>query len=154
MINHIDDLANFFVNNNSSNSVQKQKSGNDNLFRQSLEEALTNTEASDKKNVSSVSSLKEISSDEWTVKSENLNIETKTDSLLKMLNDYSMQLGDNKTSLKEIDSFLQDIKDSANDLLEETASSEHADTNLKNIAEQCAITANTEYMKFQRGDYI
>ncbi len=153
MVNKIDESTHLFIN-KGTNTHNTQKTSRSELFRQSFEKALTGAKASGSGEIRPVSSLQEISSDEWAVQNENLSLESKTDSLLKMLDNYSSQLEDSRMPLKKIDTVLQDIKDSANDLLKETASAKHADTKLKNIAEQCAITANTEYLKFQRGDYI
>ena len=154
MINQIDDSTNLFIK---QNLHEKNSADNDLLFRQSLEKALVHTKVPDKKDTASGSSLKEISSVSsraWPVKTRNLNLESKTDDLLKMLDNYSSQLKNDKISLKKIEPFLRKIKNNAKDLLKETASAASADTKLKNIAEQCAVTANTEYFKFQRGDYI
>ena len=153
MINQIDDSTNLFIN---KNLHEKNNADND-LFRQSLEKALVSTSAPDKKDAASGSSLKEISSvssKDWPMNNQNLNLETKTIDLLKMLDDYSSQLKNEKISLKKIEPFLRDIKNNAKDLLNEAASAANADIKLKNIAEQCAVTAGTEYFKFQRGDYI
>ena len=152
MINEIDESINIFAN----KTLRKHNYADNDLFRQSLEKALVSTSAPDKKDAASGSSLREISSvssKDWPMNNQNLNLETKTIDLLKMLDDYSSQLKDDKISLKKIEPFLRDIKNSAKDLLKETASAAYADTKLKNIAEQCAITASTEYFKFQRGDY-
>jgi len=153
MINQIDDSTNLFINNN----LHKKNNADNDLFRQSLEKALVSTKIPDTKDAASESSLKEISSVSskgWSMNNQNLNLESKTVDLLKMLDDYSSQLKNDKISLKKIEPFLKEIKNNANDLLKEAASATSADTKLKNIAEQCAVTASTEYFKFQRGDYI
>ncbi len=149
MIKQIDESTNLFIKN-----IHMQSNVDSDLFRQSFEKALAGTGTSGKNNLASVSSLKEISSKEWPMNNRNLSLEDKTDKLLKSLDDYSLQLQNNKISLKKIEPFLQGIKDSAANLLEETASAVNTDTAIKNIAKQCAVTANTEYLKFQRGDYI
>ncbi len=153
MINQIDDSTNLFINNN----LHKKNNADNDLFRQSLEKALVSTKIPDTKDAASESSLKEISSVSsrgWSMNNQNLNLESKTVDLLKMLDEYSLQLKNDKISLKKIEPFLKEIKSNANDLLKEAASATSADTKLKNIAEQCAVTASTEYFKFQRGDYI
>ena len=153
MINQIDDSTNLFINNN----LHKKNNADNDLFRQSLEKALVSTKIPDTKDAASESSLKEISSVSsrgWSMNNKNLNLESKTVDLLKMLDEYSLQLKNDKISLKKIEPFLKEIKNNANDLLKEAASATSADTKLKNIAEQCAVTASTEYFKFQRGDYI
>ncbi len=149
MIKQIDESTNLFIKN-----IHAQNNADNDLFRQSFEKALAKTGASGKNDLASTSSLKEISSKEWPMNNQNLSLEDKTDKLLKRLDDYSLQMQNNQISLKKIEPFLQGIKDSATDLLDETALAGNTDTALKNIAKQCAVTANTEYLKFQRGDYI
>lgn len=78
----------------------------------------------------------------------------KTDSLIKLLESYSSQLEDPRASLKSIAPVLEEIKNNAGNLLEETGLLSESDASLKKIATQTAVTAQTEYLKFQRGDYL
>ncbi len=71
-----------------------------------------------------------------------------------MLDSYSLKLENPNISLKNIAKVLEEIKENAGSLLKETERLTTADTNLKNIATQTIVTAQTEYIKFQRGDYL
>ena len=81
-------------------------------------------------------------------------ISGKTDNLLKMLDSYSSKLENPDVSLKSIGPVLEEIKKTAGHLLKETQSLSHTDEGLKKIATQAAVMAQTEYTKFQRGDYL
>lgn len=78
----------------------------------------------------------------------------KADKLLDMLDLYSEELKRSDVSLKQIAPVLEQIKTEAEALLQEAESSPDADPQQKRIAREFAVTANTEYMKFQRGDYL
>ncbi len=150
MINQIDEPSKFFINKN----LNKKDDLNTNLFRQTLNEVFDRSGVSKQENIFPASSLKEIPSEKWPVDDRNIRLENKTNRLIKMLGNYSLQLENNEMSLKRIEPFMKEIKNSAGKLLKETAISTNADAKLKNIAEQCAFTANNEYLKFQRGDYL
>lgn len=98
--------------------------------------------------------LNEISSPAPEVKAPADSVSGKTDTLLSLLESYSEQLEDPQVSLKSIAPVLEEIKDNAGTLLEETRQLTDADESLKRIATQTAVTAQTEYVKFQRGDYV
>ena len=49
---------------------------------------------------------------------------------------------------------LEELNADAASLLEETLSLGEDDQNLIDIATSTAVTAKTEYLKFQRGDYL
>ena len=76
-----------------------------------------------------------------------------TDKLLTLLENYSQGLGNPDKTLKELEPLLADIKDSAKQLMEEAGGSQ-GDPRLTKIATETAMFANTEYIKFNRGDYI
>ncbi len=78
----------------------------------------------------------------------------KTGKLLDMLDAYSLKLEDPAVSLKTIAPVLEQIKADAGTLEQEAKTLTDADTSLKQIAEKTIITAQTEYLKFQRGDYL
>ena len=78
----------------------------------------------------------------------------KTDHLIKLLESYSSKLEDPLVSLKSIAPVLEDIKNNAGALLQETGQLTEAEASLKEIATRTAVTAQTEYLKFQRGDYL
>ncbi|MBF0467805.1 MAG: hypothetical protein HQK61_02815 [Desulfamplus sp.] len=96
-----------------------------------------------------ISSIKNIALD-----SPLSEIEKKTDELIENLSLYSNLLGNPEASLRDMDSLLQNINTNANNLLKETLDSGKADQGLMDIVRECAITAHSEYIKFQRGDYL
>ncbi len=81
-------------------------------------------------------------------------ISDKTDNLLSLLESYSSKLENPDFSLRSIEPVLEEIKRNAGNLLEETNRLTEADSALREIATQTAVTAQTEYFKFQRGDYL
>ena len=93
--------------------------------------------------------------------SKNLNIinssdivSGQTDKLLGLLDAYSSQLVDPNISLKNIAPVVEEINNNAGSLLKETQNLTDSDINLKHIATHTIVTAQTEYLKFHRGDYI
>ncbi len=99
-------------------------------------------------------SLMEIGSKALNIISTSDIVSGKTDKLLEMLDSYSSKLVDPAVSLKSIAPVLEEINDKAAGLLKETQFLTDADTALKKIATQTIVTAQTEYLKFQRGDYL
>jgi hypothetical protein len=80
------------------------------------------------------------------------DVAARTDHLLRQLDDYSRDLEDPRRSLKEMEPLIHAIRDDAQQLLD-AASKAEKDPGLKEIATRVAMTANVEYMKFNRGDY-
>jgi hypothetical protein len=77
-----------------------------------------------------------------------------TDKLLGMLETYAGQLEDPDVSLKSMEPVLEEISAKADKLLENSKYLGEEDDGLRAIATQTAVTARTEYEKFQRGDYL
>jgi hypothetical protein len=98
--------------------------------------------------------LNEISSPAPDIELPANRITDKTDKLLALLESYSSKLENPRVSLKNIAPVMEDIKNNAGALLQETSQLTEADASLKKIANQAAVTAQTEYLKFQRGDYL
>ena len=78
----------------------------------------------------------------------------KTEGLLDLLDAYSAKLDNPEVSLKSIAPVLEALNSNADTLLQETRNLTSADDALKKIATEAAVTAQTEYLKFQRGDYV
>ena len=78
----------------------------------------------------------------------------KTDRLLGMLDNYASQLQNPDVSLRSIEPVLEEINQSAESLMEKAKFLGDEESSLKDIATQTAVTARTEYVKFQRGDYL
>ncbi|PIE62722.1 MAG: hypothetical protein CSA25_03820 [Desulfobacter postgatei] len=81
-------------------------------------------------------------------------VTNKTDKLLSTLENYASKLYDTNITLKDIEPVLKELNEDAASLLEETLSLGKDDQDLIDIATSTAVTAKTEYLKFQRGDYL
>lgn len=81
------------------------------------------------------------------------DIACQTDSLLELLESYADGLENPDATLKDLAPLLDRIKDGARQLMD-SAEKSTAESDLKDIASQAALTADIEYIKFQRGDYI
>jgi len=101
----------------------------------------------------STNGLEEITSKNIDIVNLSDIISGQTDKLLGMLDLYSSKLVDPDISLKSIAPVLEEINNNAGSLLEETQNLTNVDTDLRKIATQTIVTAQTEYLKFQRGDY-
>ncbi|MCP4023530.1 MAG: hypothetical protein GY729_16915 [Desulfobacteraceae bacterium] len=122
-------------------------------FQQALIDALDKPEPSEMGNMLA-SPLGEIASKELSFTGDSSTVSGKTDQLLQMLDLYSAQLEDPNIPLKKIAPVVKQIKEDAGELLKETQSLSKTDEALKRIAQETAVTAHTEYFKFQRGDYL
>jgi flagellar hook-basal body complex protein FliE len=100
------------------------------------------------------SALGEIPSTGLYLQDQAAIVSEKTDALLGLLDAYSNQLENPGVSLKSIAPILEQINQKADSLLKESVSLGLGDTNLKEIATQTVIAAQTEYQRFQRGDYV
>ncbi|MCP3932169.1 MAG: hypothetical protein GY705_24115, partial [Bacteroidetes bacterium] len=103
---------------------------------------------------SPTNALREIASKDLNIDSFSDIITGKTDKLLEMLDLYSSKLEDPNISLKSLAPILEEIKKNAGNLLKDAQGLTNADGDLKNIATQTIVAAQTEYLKFQRGDYL
>lgn len=111
-------------------------------------------EQSNKVTTGSAQGLNEIASPAPGIELPADKVAGKTDKLIALLESYSSQLENPRVSLKNMAPVMEDIKRSAGNLLEESSQLTEADASLKKIANQAAVTAQTEYLKFQRGDYL
>ena len=101
-----------------------------------------------------ISELGEISALSFDIQTVSSIVTDKTNQLLTDLENYASQLDDSGVSLKDIEPMLQELDTDAASLLEEALSLGEDDQELVDIATTTAVTAKTEYMKFQRGDYL
>lgn len=130
-----------------------QKNDTADIFENVFNKALDKTQAKDMISTS-INALSEISSSGLKRVDFSDIVSGKTDKLLDMLDAYSIQLQDPEVSLRHIEPVLEEIKINAGTLFKETQNLSAADENLKKIATQTIVTAQTEYLKFQRGDYL
>ncbi|OQY52901.1 MAG: hypothetical protein B6230_01855 [Desulfobacteraceae bacterium 4572_89] len=98
--------------------------------------------------------LGEITSTDLHIQDQSYVVSGKTDSLLELLDAYASKLEDPGVSLKSIAPVLEQISQNADNLLKETASLGTGENGLKDVATQTVVAAQTEYLKFQRGDYL
>nr|WP_319494553.1 hypothetical protein [uncultured Desulfobacter sp.] len=103
---------------------------------------------------SQTSELGEISAMDFDIQTVSEIVTDKTDKLLTSLERYAFQLDDTNVPLKEIEPIVEGLNEDAASLLEETLSLGEDDQDLIDIATSTAIAAKTEYLKFQRGDYL
>ncbi len=101
-----------------------------------------------------VSGLEEIAAPSLKLETMSSIVTGKTDTLIGMLEDYAGQLENPQVSLRQIEPVLSELNTKAGALMEKAKFLGDADSDLKEIATQTAVTARTEYMKFQRGDYM
>lgn len=148
-INQINETDPSFTVSNSKVSKHKETDA----FGNVLSRALDKGEAPEMEHIPA-NALKEIESVDLNfIKSSDI-VSGRTEKLLQMLDAYSTKLEDPNVPLKNIAPVLEEIKVKAGSLLEEAQSLTEDDAGLKKLATQTIVTAQTEYLKFQRGDYL
>ncbi len=131
----------------------KPKTGEkSNAFDSVLSNALDKTEPAEGETESVA--LGEISSPGFQLETPSSLVTGKTNKLLELLETYASQLENPGISLKNIAPVLDQINEKADSLLKDTQFLSKEDSGLKTIATQTVVTAQTEYLKFQRGDYL
>ncbi len=148
-INQVDNNTHQFVHKNRKTN----KAGSDNTFKQTFGEVLGNMESS-KIETLQPGGLKELPQQNFQFPDPSGAISDKTENLVELLELYASKLKDKSISLKEVDSVLKEVGKEAQALLEKIENSSGVDEKMKNIANQVAVFANTEQIKFQRGDYL
>lgn len=121
-------------------------------FESLLDSALEKTQKSTEE--SQINGLGEIPGLDFDIQTVSSIVTEKTDKLLTSLESYASQLDDTSVTLKEIEPVLKRLNEDAASLLEETLSLGKDDQALIDIATSTAVAAKTEYLKFQRGDYL
>ncbi|MFH2058809.1 MAG: hypothetical protein ABIJ59_07905 [Pseudomonadota bacterium] len=124
------------------------------LFQNVLNQALDAKETPEMKPSPATGGLEEISSIGPALTSLSDMISAKTGKLLDMLEAYSSKLDDPNISLKSIAPVLEQIKANAGNLEQEAKTLTENQASLKDIVTQTIVAAQTEYFKFQRGDYL
>ena len=128
-----------------------KKEGAD-TFNSLLTNALEKTDDSD--GTAEVSGLEELYAPRFDLQSSSEIVTGKTDALIGQLEAYAAQLGNPEVSLKSIAPAIEQMNTDADALMNETRLLETEDSELKDIATKTAVTVQTEYVKFQRGDYL
>ncbi|NWH05762.1 hypothetical protein [Desulfobacter latus] len=136
-----------------SQSTKKSKSsGPAQGFESLLNSVLEKTQESEQG--IQATELGEIPAMDFDIQTVSSIVTDKTDKLLTSLESYAYKLDDGNITLKEIEPMLEELNADAASLLEETLSLGEDDQSLIDIARSTAVTAKTEYLKFQRGDYL
>jgi len=148
-INQINESSQSFA----ASNAKTQKSKGQDAFVDAFSKALDKAEAPQMDGMPT-NALREIASIDPHIVNPSDIVTGRTDKLLEMLDLYSLKLEDPNVSLKNIAKVLEEIKDTAGNLSKETERMGDADLNLKMIATHTIVTAQTEYFKFQRGDYL
>ncbi|MGD9823466.1 hypothetical protein [Desulfobacter sp.] len=136
---------------NQSTQVSKT-SGQAQGFESLLNSALEKTQEPEER--TQISELGEIPAFDFDIQTVSSIVTDKTDKLLNSLESYASQLDDTSVSLKDIEPALEELNADASSLLEETLSLGEDDQDLIDIATSTVVAAKTEYLKFQRGDYL
>ena len=135
-----------------ASNAKPLKSGEDS-FGVALNKALDKPQETETEGTPA-NALMEIASKELNIVNTSDIVSGKTNALLEMLDAYASKLDNPDISLKNIAPVLEAINTEADGLLKETQLLADADAALKKIATQTIVTAQTEYLKFQRGDYL
>jgi hypothetical protein len=122
-------------------------------FSSALSRALDEAQPSDT-DVSQSTALAEIPAVAPCIQDPCSRVSGETDALLGSLEDYAAQLEDPGVSLKSIAPMIEQINEDAGNLAAAAQTLDPEDQGLKEIANQTALTARTEYIKIQRGDYL
>ncbi len=77
-----------------------------------------------------------------------------TSRLLDQLEAFAQALGDPSRSLKAMEPMATDLKKSAEALSQKAVGESAQSDRLQEIAQESAMTATLEYIKFYRGDYV
>ncbi len=132
----------------------KPKIAENDLFKKTFDKAISEN-VKKPEQTSSLPPLGEINAIRFsTVDSADTKLTRKTDQLLNKLDNYSQKLANPDISLREIEPLISEIKGKAEDLSLEVSKSGNENQELKRIANESALSANTEYIKFMRGDYV
>jgi len=135
-------------------SPQKLQESDSDLFKKTLDEALKVKEGLQTEKPSA-GTLKEIASSSlqpFAEAPETFN--QRTDQLLDLLDHYVRDLGNPEKTLREVEPLVGQLKTGAEELLEMAEKEFARDNPLRNIAEESAMRATIEYIKFHRGDYL
>ncbi len=128
----------------------------DGLFKEAFDKAISGSgETKPHEQTSGLPPLGGVSTIDYsTLESEQTDLNGKTIKLLDKLDQYGNKLGNPDVTLKEIEPLISKIKEEATELSLAISKSDKSSPELKQFAGESAVSANTEYIKFMRGDYI
>ena len=131
-----------------------EKTGNRDAFKSALTQALDKAEPSEMPGTTT-HGLGEITPTRTIqIPEQAALVSGSTEKLLELLDTYAAQLQDPGVSLKHMAPVVETIQQKADQLVEETRALGPDHAGLRDIATQTAVTAQTESIKFQRGDYL
>jgi len=132
----------------------RSKTAENDLFKTTFDKALGKTTKKPAQ-ASSLPPLGEISAIRFnTVESPDTKLSDKTGKLLDKLDMYSQKLANPNITLREIEPLINEIKGDAETLSLAASKDGNKNPELQRIANEGALSANTEYIKFMRGDYV
>lgn len=126
--------------------------GDADAFQNALNKAMDTP--GDTSESAAASGLGEISATRPILNDPSAAISGQTEKLLDLLDSYAGQLESSQVTLKQIAPMIQEINDAAGQLQQESQGLGSDHEELKNIADQTVMTARSEYIRFQRGDYL
>ncbi len=133
---------------------ETRKAGNKDAFTSALNRALDKTEPSEMPGTTSHGLGEITSARTMPLPAQSDLVSGSTEKLLELLDTYVGQLQNPGVSLKHLAPVLESINQKADQLVAETRSLGPDQAGLRDIATQTAVAARTEYVKFQRGDYL
>jgi hypothetical protein len=123
-------------------------------FQNSLDMAITRTTGNPRGKEKAALSEPQSSCINQVVAAQTTDVVCQTDRLLELLESYTNGLENPKATIKDLAHLADQLKDGADQLMAATNKDTSTENNLKDIAARTALTAATEYIRFQRGDYI
>ena len=136
---------------------QVNRGADGDLFQKTFERILSENSETTAASVSpAATGLAEISASAFNLRIEDESVgavEKNTEQLLTLMEQYARDLGDPNKTLRDIEPLVQGIKEGADLLSESVKNDTAASDRIKTLAEESAVLANVEYMKFMRGDY-
>ncbi len=147
-INKLNELTQALGNPAKKDGVQKGTDG----FQNALNNAMETRESTSE--LTGTSGLGELVSTRPVIADPSGAVSGRTGDLLDLLDSYVQQLENSQVSLKALAPLIQQINDQAQQLQEESQGLGADHSELKTIADQTALAAQSEFMRFQRGDYL
>ncbi len=136
---------------------QVNKGADGDLFQKTFDRILSESSENTPASVSpAVQGLGEISASSFNLRIEDESVgavENNTEQLLTLMEQYARDLGDPNKTLRDIEPLVQGIKEGADLLSESVKNDAKVSDRIKSLAQESAVLANVEYMKFMRGDY-
>ncbi|MDY6823351.1 MAG: hypothetical protein SWH68_06060 [Thermodesulfobacteriota bacterium] len=121
-------------------------------FQDALKEAVSARQNIETQSTTAINSTTGIQAP--TENAFNTTMAQKTEHLLDLMDYYAKGLANRDKTLKDLEPIAVSMKENASELFQQTRDNGAIDESLNKIARATALTANVEYAKFSRGDYI